>query len=416
MAYTQEELDAMIQHPTSFPGWTLMPDGRYRNDSNGSIAIKDPNTDKFRTVGPNGQLGESFDAWAGANANRTTDGNYNEMQIDNLRDPNSLASNAYNWQGSPGGAAADVAWNAKQEKLIRRRMVPTVDLSNDAQSRGLMMAGAQGYQGMLAGTGPSLADSALRNGMQTAQGNAAQLQAGASRNNMAAAGRGAMMGLAGGGQAAAQAGVNQRLAEQNAATSGLASASTGMYSGDINSAKQRADLHQATRTQNDQAAFGFAQNGVRVQGEQMNAQQQKQLAKQQIQNTFDQTHEAAYELQQRKNQRAANTVTSATGAATTVGGAYYSDKNLKTDIGDASSDVRDAMNELSPYAYRYKDEGLLGAGKHAGIMAQDLEKSKLGKQVVVETAKGKAVSIPRAVGLVLASVADLNKRLAKVEK
>ena len=400
---------------TLVPGDTQNPDGTFSHRAPGSGKTTNYRVGpdgQWHAIGVNGEDAGVYDPAADNQAENYVNNSGLNGKIAQLRDENSNASNAYNWGGEQGGAAKDAAWSNGWANLVANRAAPTANLANDAQSRGLMMAGAQGYQGMLAGTGPSLADSAMRNGMQTAQGNAAQLQAGASRNNMAAAGRGAMLGLAGGGQAATQAGVNQRLAEQNAATGGLATASTQMYAGDANSAQKRAELELASRSQNDAAAANFTNNAINVQGQQMQGQNARQNAKQLNQNRWNDQQQSRYALNKQASDRSTATVMK--GAETMFGMA--SDENLKTEIVDGTDDVREAMDALTPYNYRYKDEGLLGAGKRVGIMAQDLEKSKLGKATVVETKIGKVVDPPKAMGLVLASVADLNKRLAKVEK
>lgn len=50
-----------------------------------------------------------------------------------------------------------------------------------------------------------------------------------------------------------------------------------------------------------------------------------------------------------------------------------------------------------------------------GVMAQDLEKSKVGREVVGDTPVGKMLDLNRSVGLSLAGVADLNERIRKLE-
>lgn len=100
-------------------------------------------------------------------------------------------------------------------------------------------------------------------------------------------------------------------------------------------------------------------------------------------------------------------------------------KNIKAVEGKASreldkmagsgSEERKFLDALQAYEYKYKHEGP-GATTQLGIMAQDLEKTRLGKQMVVENELGqKHVDFGRGFGALLASQAELNKRIAKLE-
>lgn len=95
-------------------------------------------------------------------------------------------------------------------------------------------------------------------------------------------------------------------------------------------------------------------------------------------------------------------------------GVVASDSNLKKNIKPMSKEVDDLLSKIKPYSFEYISK-VHGIGPRVGIMAQDLEKSKLGKNAVVEQEDGKAVDIGKAVGLLLASVARLNERIDKLE-
>lgn len=93
--------------------------------------------------------------------------------------------------------------------------------------------------------------------------------------------------------------------------------------------------------------------------------------------------------------------------------AFVSDKAAK-----ASAPVEDFMDALQAYKYRYKNPEKHGAGERVGVMAQDMEKSKLGDALIVKDKQGlRHINMdPQKFNpLVLASLADLNKRLRKVE-
>jgi len=110
--------------------------------------------------------------------------------------------------------------------------------------------------------------------------------------------------------------------------------------------------------------------------------------------------------------------------------ATLSDKRAKKDIkaskdkasreldkmAGSGSDQRKFLDALQSYEYKYKHEGK-GATPQMGIMAQDLEKTRLGKQMVVQDAVSglKSVDFGRGFGALLASQAELNKRIKKLE-
>lgn len=100
------------------------------------------------------------------------------------------------------------------------------------------------------------------------------------------------------------------------------------------------------------------------------------------------------------------------------GGSSTSDEREKKNIDDVSGiakGIADFVKHLKPYEYEYKNDED-GTGKKVGIMAQDLEKSKIGKTMVDETPDGKkVVDTNKAIGVLLASVAELNKKLDKVK-
>ena len=87
-----------------------------------------------------------------------------------------------------------------------------------------------------------------------------------------------------------------------------------------------------------------------------------------------------------------------------------SDVSLKKDIKLAKKkdlptkeEIKEFLGALTPYYYQYKEPEKYGSGERIGVMAQDLEKTKLGKQIVVNTPNGKMVDIWKGVGLALAA-------------
>jgi hypothetical protein len=95
-----------------------------------------------------------------------------------------------------------------------------------------------------------------------------------------------------------------------------------------------------------------------------------------------------------------------------------SSENKKTKLPSAKNEVNDMMDSLEPKKYEYKNPQMPGAapGTRYGIIAQDLEKSSLGKTLVKNTPHGKMVDTVQGFGAVLAAQAELNRRLKKIEK
>lgn len=88
-------------------------------------------------------------------------------------------------------------------------------------------------------------------------------------------------------------------------------------------------------------------------------------------------------------------------------GAFFSDERLKTNIERVSrEDLADLKLALKPYKFNYKNAEH-GEGDWIGVMAQDLEKTKLGRTIVVTDESGhKQIDLKKAVSLLLALFAE----------
>lgn len=104
-------------------------------------------------------------------------------------------------------------------------------------------------------------------------------------------------------------------------------------------------------------------------------------------------------------------------SSTPVFSPLMSDEDQKTDKSSGDTSQRDFLNSLSAYNYRYKDPTLPGTspGEKTGVMAQDLERSDIGKRFVVNTPNGKMVKYSEMAPVLLASQAMLNDRINKLE-
>lgn len=97
-------------------------------------------------------------------------------------------------------------------------------------------------------------------------------------------------------------------------------------------------------------------------------------------------------------------------------GLAMSDRRLKTGAKDGRKDADEFIKGLKAYTYKYKGKGEHGPeGEHLGLMAQDLAKTKHGRQAVIETPKGLAVDGARLSTSLAAATARLGERLAKLE-
>ena len=102
------------------------------------------------------------------------------------------------------------------------------------------------------------------------------------------------------------------------------------------------------------------------------------------------------------------------GAVATVAAAWLtSDRRAKKKIKPAKTKAQEFLDSLKAYSYEYKDPDQPGAkhGEMLGIMAQDLEKTSLGKQMVLDTPTGKMVDMGQGLAALLASQAYLNDQV-----
>ena len=93
-----------------------------------------------------------------------------------------------------------------------------------------------------------------------------------------------------------------------------------------------------------------------------------------------------------------------------------SDRRAKKKIKSGKSEAQQFLDSLKAYSYEYKDPDSVGAkaGRILSVMAQDLEKTDLGKQMVLDTPAGKFVDYGQSLAAILASQAHLNDELKSI--
>lgn len=94
-----------------------------------------------------------------------------------------------------------------------------------------------------------------------------------------------------------------------------------------------------------------------------------------------------------------------------------SDKNVKSDVEKETKKIDKFLDAMKSYSFEYK-KGTpnTSSGKKVGVMAQDLEKSEIGKSLVKQTNAGKAIDMKNAFSAIMASQARLNERMKSLEK
>jgi hypothetical protein len=331
-------------------------------------------------------------------------------------------------EGVPGGYdPRETAFKigATQSTLTKEFTDRAKERSAGLQSQADVSAGqrqtlAQQLAAQAAGTAPSLAEAQLRSASDRnlAQQLAAAQATGRGANQSALArnlARNQMTAGAELGQQAAQA----RMQEQQAAQGQLA---------------QMTGADQATL---NQLAAAYESQGFGY----LEADQQAQADLEKLRaNIATNTQNLTESSRQASKNRTNAIIGGVLGGAGSIGAAALSDEKMKKNVKKASkSDIAKALSEsstaksqssskpdpkkflesLKAYTYDYKDPDSEGArkGKMLSVMAQDLEGSEAGKEMVSTNEEGnKMVDYAKGYGAILAAQAHLNERLNSLEK
>ncbi len=101
-----------------------------------------------------------------------------------------------------------------------------------------------------------------------------------------------------------------------------------------------------------------------------------------------------------------------TNSATTT-----SDERAKKDIKPMDDKMAEFLDTLHAMQYKYKEPEKHGAGKRIGVMAQDVEKSDAGSEMVHDDEEGtKQIDARNNIGTLLAAMGSIHQRLKKLEK
>lgn len=96
--------------------------------------------------------------------------------------------------------------------------------------------------------------------------------------------------------------------------------------------------------------------------------------------------------------------------------AMMSDRNSKKNIKSGDGSTEEFLNNIGDHEYEYKESAGQDDKKHVGPMAQELEKSTTGKQMVSDSPKGKMVDYSKSGPAILASLAFLHKEIKSLKE
>lgn len=288
-------------------------------------------------------------------------------------------------------AFANPYFDKNQENISREIANARGGLNPMFESAGSSALSA--LQSRVSGVAPSVAEIKLRQGQERLKSQLASELATQRGGNAGLSRRQMMNALASGSTSLEGEAAQLRAQEQAQAEKTLLDA----YGQSAARANQATQFYTSLGMQDQQARMQALQDLERFKAAQQN---------------FAQTGNAgvAASNQQSQNQFLGGLL----GAGGAVGAAALSDKNQKSNIKTADDELYRFLDLMKPYSYRYKDSSN-GEGKYVSPMAQDLEKSPVSKNWVVETPEGKAVDYGKGLGALLAAQAALHKRLKKVE-
>lgn len=294
----------------------------------------------------------------------------------------------------------------------------SIDRSREMATRSQQMALLDALNTNAAGGGPSAAAGVTLAGQDAA-----------TRAMMAS--KGLRAGMAGGSGMLGQnamSGAAMKSGEQQGAWGALTNAAYGVRGADIAGATEEAKLQQQIALAN----AGFKnQATIANQNAALAAMGNKSAAAGMYAGLVGENRDAksqswGQDLQEGRDFRARNLAhqdlsdqKTASYLNTMAKVAAASDERVKTDVKPDESKLRDMLDNLAAYEYRYKDTSREGTspGKHVSVMAQDLEKSELGGKAVFDSEEGhKMVDYGKLAPTMLAGLAMINKRLNKLEK
>jgi hypothetical protein len=291
------------------------------------------------------------------------------------------------------------------------------DYALSLQSREQQSALGDSYWDAIRGTGPSVAQQQLLQGRDMTISNANAMAASARGGVNQAAARRQAMGIGGDAmqQAAQQAAMvrAQEVADARSGLSGLLGTQRGQDLGQRGQSQQQAQADQqaalASRSMDDALTQGYLGAETSATQAAYGGQTDKYAADQGV-------AQASADRAQRASEASSARTDRYIGAAVAAGGAALaaSDRRVKTDISAMSpEELDDFLESLQAHQYKYKQDSGFDDGKeHVGVMAQDLENTALGPDVV-HGDDPKMIDAPP--GVIYALLSRISDRLGALE-
>lgn len=302
----------------------------------------------------------------------------------------------------------------------QQRQAAQMDQGQSAEMR----AGQQDLINMLGararGEGPSIAEMQLRQGTDRTIAGAQALAASQAGVNPALALRGTQAAATQANLQTSQQQALLRAQEMEAARGQLGQQLGAVRGQDIGVAQQNLAAQMQQQQMNDAYASQLMEQGFSRDEANRQASMAAEAARQQQEESAMSQQLEAERIRGEKYQAAGGGFVSALGALAAAASDVTAKKNIK--MGDKELDA--FMNSLAGYEYEYTDEAKekipegTGNGKILSVMAQDLERTPMGKEMVVENMADsgkKGVNYGKGLGTMLASIARLNERLNDVE-
>lgn len=316
----------------------------------------------------------------------------------------------------PNAAANKTAWG-NAGAAAGARGGPTIDGGPQDQFRSGQMGLVDMLQKRARGEGPSIADAQNQAATDRSLSAAAALNnSGRGAMNPALAARNLGNSMASINRDSAQAAIQGRLAEAAGATDQLGNALATGRSGDIGLATNQANLKLQQGGMNDEMKRYYA--GLAAQADQSSFAAQQAQQQLEVQNALGAAGINAGAAAAKDDFWKSLGGAGASGTATVLAApGVLSDERLKKDVQPGGQEIYDFLDALKARDYRYKDPSAPGAapGPQTGVMAQDLEKSKVGSQLVHDTPAGKVVDTSHGLTAALAAMAKLHERVKTLE-
>jgi hypothetical protein len=356
------------------------------------------------------------------------------------------------YRDAPKTTAAQAA--AARVAPIERFEGATLDRQHDLEARKYQTGLMDALRLQAAGGGPSLATASMRAATDRNNAQAMGMAASMKGPQSALAGRQVALGAAGANQQAAQASAMMRMQEQLNAQGLLGQVSSGVRAQDIGAATTQAGFNQqgglagmAANNARMMANAGFQQQtGLANAGWQQQAGLANQSATLQQSSMDDEMRrqmllaygsqvegdrQALLGLQEADRQqnnfaigeankkRGQNMALAGEGLKAGAAAAQaLSDERAKTAIAPGESALQRFLQSVGTHAYEYKDPEAdgAGAGRFVSPMAQELERTELGKGMVSTNADGlKTVDYGKGFGAMLAAESMHEKRIGALE-